>query len=110
MNRTRTAAVAAALPIGLALIAPASAATTDAHPQGKHGADQTIPRNCDGGTVTYAGPAWMWPPNHKYRDLTVTAQADDSSDNVELATEGRHDEIRRPRQPHRRDQRLGPHR
>lgn len=96
MNRMRTAVITAALPLGLAFGLPASADHPDDHPQGKHGADKTVVEDCDGGTVTYDGPEWMWPPNHKYRDLTVTAQADDSSDNVELATEGTHDEYADP--------------
>lgn len=96
MNRMRTATVVAALPVSVMFAVPASAAPPAEHPQGKHGAEQTVVEACDGGTVTYNGPAWMWPPNHKYRGLTVTAQADDSGDNVELATEGSHDEYADP--------------
>ncbi|HEX9823807.1 MAG TPA: hypothetical protein VGB51_05355 [Actinomycetota bacterium] len=44
------------------------------------------------GTVTYGGPLKMWPPNHKYQTVTVTALAVDSGDDVTLGTEGTHDE------------------
>jgi hypothetical protein len=36
------------------------------------------------GTVTLVGPLKLWPPNHKMIDEPVTAQANNSSDNVTL--------------------------
>ena len=44
------------------------------------------------GTVTYSGPLKMWPPNHKYTPVTITADAVDAGDSVTLSTEGYHDE------------------
>ena len=46
----------------------------------------------DGNSVVYNGPLEMWPPNHKYRDLTVTATDDEPSNTVTLTTTGTHDE------------------
>lgn len=46
----------------------------------------------DGNTVVYDGPLEMWPPNHKYRNLTVTATDNESSNTVTLTTTGTHDE------------------
>lgn len=91
--RSRTAAFAAALALGLLFAGTSIASPPQGHPQGMHGADQTVVEDCDGGTVTYDGPEWMWPPNHKYRDLTVTAEADNDQQQVALATEGSHDEV-----------------
>ena len=47
----------------------------------------------DGNTVVYSGPIEMWPPNHKYRDLTVTATDNEPSNTVTLTTTGTHDEF-----------------
>lgn len=47
------------------------------------------------GEIVYSGPLEMWPPNHKYRNLTITATETpdaDPMDTVTLATEGTHDE------------------
>ena len=44
------------------------------------------------GTITLDAPEKMWPPNHKYQDISFVAQATDPNDSVELATEGTHDE------------------
>ena len=46
----------------------------------------------DGNTVVYDGPLEMWPPNHKYRNLTVTATDDEPANTVTLTTTGTHDE------------------
>ena len=59
--------------------------------ENKYG-DITDARECgDDSTVTYVGPAKLWPPNHKYDSFTVTI-VDDSGDNVTLATEVVHEE------------------
>lgn len=96
MPRTRSLVVAAIPPFALVFAWPAIASPPDDHPRGKHGNDHTVVEECDGGTVTYNGPEWMWPPNHKYRDLVITADAEGDGDNVELATEGTHDEYGDP--------------
>lgn len=46
----------------------------------------------DVGEVVYGGPLKMWPPNHKYQPVTVTATAYDADDSVQLGTAGTHDE------------------
>jgi hypothetical protein len=47
----------------------------------------------DGNTVVYSGPLEMWPPNHKYRNLSVVATDDESENTVTLITTGTHDEF-----------------
>lgn len=96
MHRSKLSLFLASLVVGLMIVGPTIATPPNGHPNGKHGSDTTTTEECDGGTVTYAGPETMWPPNHKPRDLTVTAEAEDESDNVELATEGTHDEYADP--------------
>jgi hypothetical protein len=44
------------------------------------------------GIVQYVGPLKMWPPNHKYQDISIVATAVDADDTASLATEGTHDE------------------
>lgn len=45
------------------------------------------------GAVVYMGPLKMWPPNHKYQDISIVATAVDPDDEVTLSTEGTHDEF-----------------
>lgn len=49
----------------------------------------------EGNTVTFSGPSYLWPPNHKYRTVSFVAQDgdDDMTDGVTLATEGTHEEF-----------------
>ncbi len=82
---TRLKLATVALAGVLVIAAPGTAAPNK-------GQDTTAEQDCDGGKIVYTGPASMWPPNHKYRALTVEAIADDPEDEVTLATEGTHDE------------------
>lgn len=41
-------------------------------------------RDCDNGVVNWVGPIKLWPPNHKFVSETVTAVADDSTQQVTL--------------------------
>lgn len=41
-------------------------------------------RECDNGVVNWVGPIKLWPPNHKFVSETVTAVADDSTQQVTL--------------------------
>jgi hypothetical protein len=41
-------------------------------------------RDCDSGVVNWVGPIKLWPPNHKFVAETVTAVADDSTQQVTL--------------------------
>ena len=50
------------------------------------------PEGGDGSmTIAITGPETLWPPNHKYVDVVVTA-TDTDGDEVTLATEGTHDQ------------------
>lgn len=64
---------------------------------GIHDTRGTQVHDCgDGDTITYDGPITAWPPNHKYRAVTITATEapdDDSMDTVTLNTMGSHDEV-----------------
>jgi hypothetical protein len=42
--------------------------------------------------IVFEGDLKLWPPNHKYQDLSVTAVADDPDENVMLTTTVTHDE------------------
>jgi hypothetical protein len=47
----------------------------------------------NGNTLTFHAPSTLWPPNHKYyTDIFVLAQAKNSTDKVDLATDGTHDQ------------------
>ena len=60
---------------------------------GNHETRGTQTHDCgDGDTIVYDGPLVAWPPNHKYRDVSITA-TDASGDMVMLMTSGRHDEM-----------------
>lgn len=48
---------------------------------------------CDNGDIIYHGPAKLWPPNHKYVNISIEAVADNQSDEVMLDTEGAHNEV-----------------
>jgi hypothetical protein len=39
----------------------------------------------DGDNITFSGPTTLWPPNHKYRTVTITA-TDAQGENVSLMT------------------------
>ena len=45
-----------------------------------------------GDTITYGGPDKIWPPNHKYRHLTITAENGGADMDTQLSTSGSHDE------------------
>lgn len=64
---------------------------------GIHDTRGTQVHDCgDGDTITYDGPITIWPPNHKYRDVTITAREGDDADpmdEVTLSTSGHHDEV-----------------
>lgn len=67
--------------------------SSDGGNRGIHDTRGTQTVDCGGGDViVYAGPLQIWPPNHKYRDLTITA-TDASGDMVTVASAGRHDEV-----------------
>ena len=54
---------------------------------------RTQVKDCGAGNrIVYVGPTTMWPPNHEYRPLTVTAKAALSLLPVALSTSGVHDE------------------
>lgn len=63
---------------GAALIVP-SAAMADS---GK--TTQTV--TCTGGTIAFSGATTLWPPNHKFRDYTITATPTVSQDMVTLTS------------------------
>jgi len=42
--------------------------------------------------VSITGPEKLWPPNHKYVPVSLTATDTDAMNQVELATEGTHDQ------------------
>jgi hypothetical protein len=46
-----------------------------------------------GDTITYSGPDEIWPPNHKYRNLTITAENGGADLDTQLSTSGNHDEV-----------------
>jgi hypothetical protein len=46
-----------------------------------------------GDTITYSGTTVAWPPNHKYRPMTITAVDKDEDGTVELTTSGSHDQM-----------------
>jgi len=50
-------------------------------------------QRCDNGSITLSGPESLWPPNHKYRDLVVTAKADNDMMMTSLTTTVTHDEM-----------------
>ena len=55
-----------------------------------------ITHDCgDGNSVTFSGPSYLWPPNHKYRVVSFLAQDGDAdmTDGVTLGTEGTHEEF-----------------
>lgn len=85
-----TAVVALALAVGPAIGSPTVLKNKySADPQSiecKAGNGDTV------GTVIYNGPLKMWPPNHKYQDISIVAEATDPDDGVELFTAGTHDE------------------
>jgi hypothetical protein len=62
-----------------------------------HDSRGTQTHDCgDGDSITYSGPTSIWPPNHKYRDLSITATEGsdlDPMDEVSLGTAGHHDEV-----------------
>lgn len=53
---------------------------------------ETVECNDDGShTITYDGPSTLWPPNHKYHSLTITATGHEDDD-VTISSAGSHDE------------------
>lgn len=53
---------------------------------------QNTVHDCGSGrTITYAGPATLWPPNHKYFAAVITARGD-GNDQVSVESAGTHDE------------------
>lgn len=53
---------------------------------------KTTTYSCGSGrTITYAGPATLWPPNHKYFAAVITATGD-GDDQVSVSSTGTHDE------------------
>jgi hypothetical protein len=88
MKRTLTVLAAMGLVASLALVGPLSAQSGN-----KYG-PTTRSEDCgsDGSmTVEINGPEKLWPPNHKYVPVTITA-TDEDGDDVSLATEGTHDQ------------------
>ena len=94
MRRALTGFAAVATLASIALVGPLGA-----DPGNKYG-DTTRTDLCEGAddnnedgslTVAINGPEKLWPPNHKYVDVSVTATDSDGSD-VMLETEGTHEQ------------------
>lgn len=49
--------------------------------------------DCDGGTITFTGASTLWPPNHKFRDYSITATPDFPMDMVSLTSTVSNDEV-----------------
>jgi hypothetical protein len=80
----------------LAALAMAVVATSTAAAQPAKDSGGPITQDCgEGNTVTFSGPTYLWPPNHKYRAISFTADDNDTDvlDGVMLATEGTHEEF-----------------
>ena len=86
--------------VAVLLVATAGGAAQDdgnGADNGIHDTRGTQTFDCgDGDSITYSGPLTIWPPNHKYRPLTITAtegEDADPMDEVSLMTSGSHDEV-----------------
>ena len=98
MNRSILKMLASAAALGLLVAAPAVA---DGHGDGDHNPKEAKSQAkeettfCEGDaddlTVTVNGDDVMWPPNHKYQDVILTA-VDESGDQVTLMSSATHDE------------------
>lgn len=94
INRHTSLLLSAA--VALAVAAPAAAqrdegeSPQDIKDQGK----EELVESCDSGDeIIFSGDLKMWPPNHKYQDLDVTAHdADEDGDEIMLTTRLTHDE------------------
>ena len=88
--RTVLAGVIAAA--SLAFVAPVVAGGKGEAVGQKYPTTQNTVHDCGNGrTVTFGGPATLWPPNHKYFTAVITATGD-GDDEVTLETAGTHDE------------------
>lgn len=87
----RTRLILAAL-MALLLIPTA----TGAAPEGSRGdrtTEQETTTTCDGGTVTFAGPDEIWPPNHKLLPASLTFTPDDMAMMYQYTAMAGHDQV-----------------
>lgn len=65
----------------------------------KYGNASIPPTECEDangdkvGEISFAGPTTLWPPNHKYVNVTITATSEDEDDKATVATEGAHNQV-----------------
>lgn len=81
---------------GIAALSMGAVGTTTAAAAPAKDSGGPVTHDCgEGNSVTFSGPSYLWPPNHKYRTISFLADDGDAdpTDGVTLATEGTHDEI-----------------
>lgn len=85
--------LSAALVLGLAIAAPATAQREEGEsPQEiKDKTPTTIERECGDNSLVFIGDQKLWPPNHKYQDYLV-AVTDNEGDGLSVTTRITHDE------------------
>lgn len=59
--------------LALCVAAGANAASTGVTDAKNAYPKQTLSVSCNGDTITFHGATKLWPPNHKYRTVTITA-------------------------------------
>ena len=99
MKRSYTSMLSGSLVLAMAVALPAAAQRTeDQSPQDIKSQEKTeVPFNCgdaeEDNYVVFNGDLQMWPPNHKYQDLSITAEdRDGDGDEITLTTTVTHDE------------------
>ena len=100
MRTTRIAgALAGVLLITASLSAAAAASvTSDGGGNGHRIRYGTVTQRCTdaaggpAGTITYTGPLYLWPPNHKYHSGLVTVTEEDSGDMLGFKAMATHDQ------------------
>ncbi|HSE10420.1 MAG TPA: hypothetical protein VLB29_17295 [Nocardioidaceae bacterium] len=66
-------ALAVAAVAGFSVVGPGQAANDDLRNKYPNGTQSAEDCTLDGDTLTYYGPAKMWPPNHKLQDILFEA-------------------------------------
>ena len=92
MRIPRTALAGVIAAASFALVAPVIAGGKGEAVGQKYPTSQNTVHDCgDDRTITFAGPATLWPPNHKYFEAVITATGD-GDDQVTIESAGTHDE------------------